>query len=240
MIHFSKNFLLMAAAALTVFGFDACTDKSTEEDEYSAMVVTALSNEQDGIYFLDDDSTTTYWPSISVSFPDSLIGHRCYVEYSYLTTGTGYSFNMNLTYAHFVHEDEAQICNSENEISALGTETIEPVWAWISGHYLNVLFDYYGSSLREHRYALACNAAATEVGDSVLAVSLCHHLNGDDAKALLSDVASFDLQTLDLAARNIKQLSVKYTDFDGNECAVAVDVPTALSRQNVPPIKHRR
>ncbi len=240
MIHFSKNILLVAAAALTVLGFGACTDKSIEEDEFSAMVVTALSNEQGDVYFLDDDSTTTYWPSISVSFPDSLMGHRCYVEYSYLTVGTGYTFNMNLTYAHFVYEAEAQICNSESEIAAFGTENIEPAWSWISGHYLNVLFDYYGSSLRKHSYALACNAAALESDDSVLTVSLCHHLNGDDAKALLSDVASFDLLPLDLAARNIKQLNVKYPDFDGDECEVVVDVPTAQIRQNVPSIGHRR
>ncbi len=228
-----KILFIWFSAVFAVVGFCACTERSTEDDAVQAMVLTVCKNASGTVYFLDDDTTTTYLPSPALVLHDSLVGRRCYVEYLYLSAAAGYTYTMNLTYAHIVCESKIVLVDSEAAMAALGDASLSPVWMWVSGHYLNVLFDYYGTSLTEHRYSLAHDVRAAAPLDSLLTVELRHNLNGDAPKALLSEVASFDLAPLALDTAGVAYLRVKYRTFDGTEAHTDVAIPANLRRQAV-------
>lgn len=221
------------AAFFVVGCFCACTEKNTEEDDVVAMVLTVCKNASGAVYLLDDDTVTTYQPSPALVLHDSLVGRRCYVEYSCLSSSADYTYTINLTYAHIVCEEAAVAVASDEAMAALGDAALNTVWAWISGHYLNVLFDYYGTSFVEHKFSLAHDVRTATAADSVWTVELRHHLNGDAPNALMSEVVSFDLVPLAMDSAAVSRLRVKYRTFDGTDAYADVAVPTYLRRQAV-------
>lgn len=229
----TKILFIWFSAVFAIVGFCACTEKSTEEDDVQAMILTVCKNASGTVYFLDDDTTTTYIPSPALVLHDSLVGRRCYVEYSYLSPATDYTYTINLTYAHIACESKVVLVDSDAAMAALGDAALSPVWVWVSGRYLNVLFDYYGTSLTEHKFSLAHDVRAVAPLDSMLTVELRHNLNGDAPKALLSEVASFDLAPLALDTAGVAYLRVKYRTFDGSDAHTDVAIPANLRRQAV-------
>lgn len=228
-----KIVILGLAAVFAAVDFGACTQKTTELEEVAAMILTVRKNASGTVYFVDDDTATTYIPSPALALHDSLVGRRCYVEYAYLAPATDYTYTISLTYAHIVREEKAVAVDSDEAMAALGDAALNPVWAWISGHYLNVVLDYYGTSLADHRFSLARNVGVGSSADSVWLVELRHHLNGDEPKALLSEVVSFDLAPLGTDTAAVSRLRVKYRTFDGNDGYKEVAVPTGQRRQPV-------
>lgn len=232
-----KTLIIAVVAVLSMLGFGACTRNTTEWEAVSAMVLTACRNASGGVYLLGDDTTKTYKPIAPLVLHDSLIGRRCYVEYSHLEPATDYTYTIKLTYVHFVGKSSVAIVNSDNEAAAFGNAPLEPVWAWISGHYLNVVFDYYGTSLVEHAFSLVRKANAVDSVGAVRTVELRHDLNGDQPKALLSEVVSFDLAPLGLDTVDMAILRVKYSSFNGSD--TYYDVNITDTPNNRLPAKHR-
>ena len=230
------RFVSMLLVVFTSAIFVSCLNESEPVEPYTIAVWTAQRAQDQQLYFMADDDSTTFVPSYTLSYPDSLLGKRCYVEFNLRTQKKeGYTYVVDVRYIQSVPPWSLFDIRTANQSDSLGNDPTNIMVAWVSGNYLNMMYQYYGTGTIKHSFTLARNYLSTEtVPDSVINLEFRHNRKLDQAGQRYDHVASFDISSLAVDKTTDFYINIKYYHPNGYYNSFKIKVPIANIKQPVP------
>ncbi len=239
-MRFIKELFIVCAFGVVVLCVMSCMSSDVEIYDYTSTIVTAQKASDGTIYFVADDDSTTYLPEPRLMDSDSLVGHRCYVEYAHLTPAENYTYTMHLSGLQLVREQKLLEISSAEDMEKFGDGGEMLSLAWASGHYVNMVVDYYGTQGVEHEFSLVRNVNAVNPNDSVIVLELRHDTKyDDDSQVVWFKVLSYDISALLAEYSEDFYLQIHYRRLDKtfDDVIVKVDVANVATNE---PIKSKR
>ncbi|MGN0187720.1 MAG: hypothetical protein ACI392_08280 [Paludibacteraceae bacterium] len=206
---------------LTVCLLLGCSVSEPWNINYTASVMTVRQLPDNGLCFVSDDSLV-YVPTDSNMLLNTFVGHRYYVEYwSVIEQPDGiYLIEVSLVYP--ARELPVLLNDTVTCIAAAGTGIGVPA-VWCSGHYLNMVIEYYGTNGVPHDFSLI--TSNMHVGDDGrLSLELHHDARNDVGDLLQYEVVSYDMTSLP-NLDEVLTLTIRYRQYDMTYGYVAVVVP---------------
>lgn len=230
------RFASILVAAFTLVSVTSCLSDPEPVEPYTVAVWTAQRAQDKQLYFIADDDSTTFVPSYTLSYPDSLLGERCYVEFNLSTQKKeGYKYVVDVRYIQFVPTWNVFDIHTTNQSDSLGNDPTNVMVAWVSGNYLNMMYQYYGTGTIKHTFTLARNYLSTEtVPDSVVNLEFRHNRKLDQAGRRYDNVASFNISSLAVNKTTDFYINIKYYHPNGYYNSFEIKVPIADIKQPVP------
>ena len=230
------RFVSMLLVVFTSAIFVSCLDNSEPVEPYNIAVWTVQRAQDKQLYFMADDDSTTFVPSYALTYPDSLLGERAYVEFNLSTQKKeGYTYMVDVRYIQSVPTWNVFEIHTTNQNDSLGNDPTGITVAWVSGNYLNMMYKYYGTGTITHNFTLARNYLSTEVTpDSVINLEFRHNRKLDQSGRAYDHVASFDISSLAAGKTSDFYINVKYYNFNGYYDSFKMKVPIANIKQPVP------
>ena len=192
---------LFSALALTVC-LVSCNPSDEEIDKYEGgyyVSIATVAESADGKnYFKEDDGTTIYptnLQSIPDSLVDSIVGKRSWFEHRILKpefAESGYDKTAELiSFYPNVWIKSCKAANSSEELIAFGEELIDVKYAWISGKYLNLGYQFFAADFEKHDFELVHKTYDTK--DGKIHFELCHSESDKDSSSTYFTFSSFDV-----------------------------------------------
>lgn len=216
-------------------GITSCLTKNEPTKPYTIAVWTAQRATDQQLYFVADDSAT-FVPSQTFAYPDSLLGERCYVEFNLSTQKKeGYNHVVDVLYIQSVPTWQLFDIHTTNQSDSLGNDPTGIIMAWVSGNYLNMMYQYYGTGTVRHSFTMARNHLNTEtVPDSIVNLEFRHNRKFDQPGRLYEHVSSFDISSLAAGKTSDFYIDVKYYHLSGYYESFKIKVPLANIKQSAP------
>ncbi|MCI7337341.1 MAG: hypothetical protein MSH41_01885 [Bacteroidales bacterium] len=213
-------FLVVVGLALCLLS--GCSAAMPWDDaESTAAVMTMRQMPDVGLCFVSDDSLV-YVQSDAKVLSNTLLGHRCYVEYWSMIEQSDGTYLIEVSFVYPARELPVLQNDTVSCVASVGEGVGVPA-AWCSGHYLNMVLEYYGSNRVSHDFWLV--ASDTTVGaEATLLLELYHDAGNDAGKLLQWEVVSYDIASL-LNARDVDMLQIVYRQYDMTDSSVTVALP---------------
>ena len=230
------RFVSMLLVVFTSVSFVSCLGESEPIEPYTIAVWTAQRAQDQQLYFVSDDDSTTFVPNKTLAYPDSLLGKRCYVEFNLSTQQeVGYTHVIVVQYIQSVPTWGIFDIHTQNQSDSLGYEPTGLELVWVSGNYLNMMYKYYGTGTIKHNFSLARNYFQPESApDSVVNLEFRHNSRLDNASEYYYNVVSFDISSLAAGKTADFYLNIKYRTFDRYYESFKIKVPIAEIKQSAP------
>lgn len=191
---------LLLSLVTTTF-FTSCNEKvepSKYEGGYYLAVATVAESEDGKIYLKEDEGTTLYptnFQDLTDSVAESIVGKRSWFEYrtfkaeyaekEYDKTVELQSFHPTVTIKPYVTAD------SIAELSTFGEELVNIQYAWVTGRYLNLGFEFLGKDIDKHEFELVHKKYDNK--DGKISLQLCHSETDNAETARYFIISSFDV-----------------------------------------------
>ena len=230
------RFLSTLLVFVTCVSITSCLDDSDPVDPYTLAIWTAQKADDQQLYFVADDDSTTFVSSKTLTYPDSLLGKRCYVEFNLTTQQKeNYTYVIDVQYIQSVPTWDFVDIYTENQSDSLGYGSSELALVWVTGNYLNMMYRYYGTGTIKHSFALARNYYQPEASpDSVVNLEFRHNDNSDNALQEYLNVVSYDISSFADGKTSDFYLNIKYRTFDRYYESLKIKVPISNVRQLAP------
>ena len=202
---------LLLSLVTTTF-FTSCTKKvepSKYEDGYYLAVATIAQSEDGDNYLKEDDGVTSYptnLQNLNDSVNDSIIGKRSWFEYrtfkkEYAEEGYDKTIEL-LNFYPTVWTKKYKVANDSSELIPFGEEIVDIKYAWVSGNYLNLGYQFEASDIEKHDFDLVRTPYNDK--DGKISFKFCHIEtdNGSDKGYFI--ISSFDVSDLLPTATNKK------------------------------------
>lgn len=236
MHKFLRRLVSVLFVLSTIVGITSCLPESEPIVPFTLAVWTAHKAVDQQLYFIADDDSTTFVPRTTLAYPDSLLGKRCYVEFTLSTQQKlGYTYVIDVNYIQYVPMWSMVDIHTESQSDSLGHDPSELALVWVSGNYLNVMYRYYGTGTIKHSFTLARNCFIPETApDSVINLEFLHNNKNDNAGREYLNVVSYDISDLAASRTTDFYLNIKYRTFNLYFNTVKIKVPIAEVKQLAP------
>lgn len=236
MMKFMPRFVSVLVALLALVMVTSCLPEADPIEPYTVAVWTAQRAQDQQLYFVADDDSTTFVPSYTLTYPDSLLGGRCYVEFNLSTQKKeGYTYVVDVLYIQSVPTWNVFDIHTSTQSDSLGNDPTNVMVAWVSGNYLNMMYQYYGTGTITHNFTLARNYLSTDTApDSVVNLEFRHNRKLDQAGRRYDNVTSFDISSVAVGKTSDFYINIKYYHLNGYYNSFKVKVPIADIKQPVP------
>lgn len=191
-----------------------------------------------GTYYLEGDSWGTMWLGGSNTWYRPIDGQRVIAHFNPLYDNfQGYDHAVMLNDIAEVRTKEVEDLTAENE-AEFGNDPIV-VWQndmWISGNYLNVVFQQNLPVKDKHRVSLVRNTTIEDPNDGYIHLEYRYNSYGDLSGYWAISHVSFNLSSLNVD-ENTKGIKVKCHSSEGGEEIVTFDlkntsVPESVKNMN--------
>lgn len=228
--------VLVVVILSTLVGITSCLPEPDPVNPFTLAVWTIHKAEDKQLYFIADDESTTFIPRTTLTYPDSLLNRRCYVEFIFSSEKSEvYTHVIDVKYVQTVSTNSLFDIKTQNHSDSLGNDPAEITLAWVSGNYLNLMYRYYGTGTVKHSFTVARNFFQPVVTpDSIVPIEFRHHMKGDNAGKEYLNIVSYDIS--DLAKDRTKDfyIKLKYRTFNLYFNTATLKVPIADIKQSAP------
>lgn len=216
-------------------------DKNAATDLYS--VIATLCKTDDGTWYFRDDTGITMQVSPAISFRDTYVDKRFYLEFSKLSNNSG---NLDLT-IQLYHIEQVIIqpvldIYNQTQNDSIGCDPIDVYGLWASGHFINLMYDIYWEGNHAHYINLVRDiniADSIDNGIPVVFLELRHNARNEASLTNYSGLMSFDYSTLLTSFQNSDSIrfTISYKDYDREQKSTVITVPTKqLQKTSVIPL----
>lgn len=192
-----------------------------DDAECTAAVMTARQMPDTGLCFVSDDSLV-YVPTDANMLSNTLVEHRYYVEYWSVIEQPDGTYLIDVSFVCPARKMPVLQNDTVTCLAAVGSGIGVPA-VWCSGHYLNMVLEYYGSNNVSHDFWLVVSDTAAGAA-ATLPLELYHDAGNDAGMLLQWEVVSYDIASL-LNGRDVDMLQIVYRQYDMTDSSVTVSVP---------------
>ncbi len=196
--------------------FMSCENKENEkfEPKYYMSVATVTENEKGDIFLTKDDGGTIFASNINFENYDSVVGKRAWFEHrlykeAYKKPGfdeTSQLFNFYPT----VWTDTIYEIKSEAADNELRNDLITIQYGWVSGKYLNIGYEFWGTSVKNHEFKMARKMYGDHTNSDKIKLQFRHTDKEELHTKTFFTVSSFDIEEYLPAAGEETTLEISF------------------------------